>query len=317
MSFISVFRTLGFKIETSPYTAETLAAGDYNVPAVEISYDPSIAMLARKLARGDMSKDVSIAGKRSGNITFKIHLAWQGSATVAPSYFKCLQACGLLQTTPASNVVLTTNAACSKVPATIEIVEKDEGASPTQVVVKFRGCMGNAKFEVGNVGEPVAVTFEFQGVLVSITDRAFGSILTPTGFDTALPDAVLSASVKVFGEVQTCNKITIDLGNKIELFSDPAAAEGIQGAHVVDRNPTMDADPDLDTIANRGDYARLTGNTTGAFQMTVGSHLTFSAPAAQLITAYKPTDREGHVVNSKHFELKRSAGNDELVLTQA
>jgi hypothetical protein len=216
-----------------------------------------------------------------------------------------------------SSVTLTTDSTTTKTPATIEIVEKDEGSSPVQVVIKARGCMGDAKLVLNAVGDVIAVSFTFDGALVSIADRAFASILVPTGFDSSLPDAVLSASVKAFGETQTIDKVTINLGNKVELFSDPSKPEGYQGAHVVDRNPSVDMDPDFDLIANRGDYARMTGNTTGAMYIDVGSHLNLQAPALQLIKAYKTSERQGHVVNDHSFECKRSAGNDEFSITQS
>lgn len=319
MSFISLMRTIGFKLESPAYASTTvLSATDYNIPAFNINYDPSIALEARKIARGDLSKDVSIAGKRSIKITFDIAVAYSGTGTVAPSYFKVLQACAMKQTTPSSNVVLTTDATMTKTPAAIEIQEKEEGATPSAVLIKARGCMGNAKLALNNVGEVVKISFDFMGVLESITDRANASLLVPTGFDSPLPDAVLSASIKVFTEAQTLNKVTIDLGNKVELYTDPSKSEGYQGAHVVERNPTMETDQDLELIATRGDYARFTGNTTGAFTMDVGSHIILTAPAVQIIKAYAPGEREGHVTNNHSYEMKRGAsGNDDFVITHS
>jgi hypothetical protein len=310
-------KTLGFKLESTPYTSETLAADDYDMCVYNIEYDNDIAMMARKCARGDLSNDTSIAGKRMVTISFAVDLAYQGAVDTAPTYFKALKACALKQTAHGSTgISLVTNADYTKVPATIEVVEKDEGASPSQVVVKARGCMGNARFVLDAVGQPVRIEFEFKGVLESITDRAFGSILNPTGFDTNLPDAVLSASIEMFSEEQQLDTITIDLGNTVEVYADPAQAEGLEGGHVVSRNPTIECDPDLELIATQGDYSRWTGNTTGAFSMTVGSQMTLSAPAVQIIKAYTPGDREGHTVNTKSYELKRSSGNDEFKLLQ-
>lgn len=319
MSFITQRRTIGFKKETEAYTPESLEATDYDLCAYDISYDPEIAMMARKCARGDFSKDTSIAGKRSITITFSHALQYTATPDLgmAPNYFKCLECCGMKQDTyDEAGVSLTTNSDYSAVPATIEIVEKDEGAEPSQVVIKAHGCMGNARLVLDSVGQPIRIEFEFKGVLNSIADRAFGSILNPTGFDTELPDAVLSSSLTMFNENQQIDTCTIDLGNDVQLFTDPAKSQGIQGAHIIDRNPTMELDPDLELIADQGDYARWTGNTTGAYSMTVGDNLTISAPVVQYIKAYVPGDREGHVTNTKSMELKRLYGNDELTILQ-
>ena len=315
--FITQKRTLGFKIEGTPYTVETLDANDLNLAAYNVSYECDIPMKDRKLVRGDYSRDPSIAGKRTFTSSFSIDWFHQGDAATPPNYFACLRACGLAQTIHGSTgVSLVTSADYSNVPATIEVIDKDEGTSPSQLVIKARGCMGNAKLVLDNVGEPVRIEFEFTGVLSSVSDRAFGSILAPSGISTQLPDAVLAAGVTLFGEGQCINTFTIDLANDVQLFTCPSYAEGFQGAHIVDRNPTLELDPDLKLISEQGDYARWTGNTTGAFLAQIAGKLSVSAPAAQLTKAYSPGDREGHVTNQKSLELKRSSGNDELTILQ-
>lgn len=322
MSFMLPKRTVGAKIEDPKYAAEVLAAEDFDFCAYDITYDPEIAMYARKCARGDFSRDTSIAGKRTNTVTFKVDLAQHTSALEnEPSYFKLLRACAMKMTPHGSTgISLVTDAGYTDVPITIEVIEKDEGATPSQIVIPLSGCMGNAKIVMSTTGQPIAIEFEFKGVLGTIADRAFGDILNPTGFNTSLPDAVLSSTISIdFGtgaEAQTVDTFTIDLGNDVQVFSDPAKAEGVSGAHVVDRNPTMELDPDLVLIATQGDYTRWTGNTTGALVVEVGSNMHISAPAVQIIKGYAPGDREGHVINNKSLELKRSAGNDELELLQ-
>lgn len=320
MGFLMPKRTIGFKIESTPYTAETLSANDYDIAAYNVTYSPEIPMKERRLARGDFSRDISISGKRSITITFSVDFYHSGTNATPPNYFKCLRACGLKQTVHgATGVSLITDSDYTDVPATIEVVEKDEGTSPSQLVFKAKGAMGNAKVVMDNVGEPIRVEFEFKGVLVSVTDRAYGSILAPSGITSQLPEAVLNAGATFFGEGRCVNTITIDLANDVQLYSCSSSTYGYDGAHVVDRNPTLETDPDLALIATNGDYSRWTNNTTGAFLINMGSasqRLTVSAPAAQLINAYQPGDREGHVVNSESFELKRSSGNDELKILQ-
>lgn len=313
MGFIISKRTIGFKIEGTPYTAETLAYTDYDIGAYEVNYTPEIAMKARKLARGDYSRDVSVAGKRSITITFKVDFQKSAAATTAPKYFKCLRACAMKETTGASGMTLVTNSLYNAVPATIEVAEMDEGATPSYVVVKAHGCMGNAKLVCSNIGEPMHIELEFKGVLNSITDRAWAARLVPTTFDSAMVEAVMGVGITMFSQPQQINTFTVDLGNDVQVFTDPSKSQGLEGARVVDRNPTMEMDPDLELIATQGDFARWTGNTTGTFQAQVGDRIQITAPAVQYVKAYSPGDREGHVTNQKSLELKRgSAGDDEL-----
>jgi len=317
MSFLPERRTIGAKTESTPYTAETLAATDYNFKAFNINYSPEIAMMARKVARGDFSREVSIAGKRSCTVSFSVELAYSGTANTAPTYGKLLKACALKETVhTTTGVSYLTDAGYSAVPVTIEVVEKDEGTSPVQVVVRVRGCMGNAKISFDSVGQPCRIDFEFKGALVSIADRAFASILTPTSMNDSTPDAVLSATVSFYTETRRIDKFSVDLGNDVQLFTDPAQSVGLQGAHVVSRNPTVEIDPDLALIATNGDFARWVANTTGAMSVTVGSNFTLSAPAIQIIKDYAPGDREGHVTKTMSFECKRSSGNDEFKILQ-
>lgn len=311
--FLTAKRTIGFKIEGTPYTAETLAVTDFNLSAFNITYDNDIAVRARDLARGSFDRDPSIMGKRSGTVGFSVDIAWSGTNATAPSYFACLRACGMKQITWGSTgVSVVTDAAYANVPATIEVVEKDEGTSPTQLVHRYGGCMGNAKLVCDNVGEPMRIDFEFKGCYLGPTDRAYASLLTPTGFNTPNPDAMLGITTTIYSEAMKFNKITIDLGNQVENFTDPSKATGYEGSRIVDSNPSLDIDPDMSALATNGHWARQINSTTGSFAMYIGNKLQAIAPAAQIITGYKPGEREGHVVNNIKFELKRGSTDNQV-----
>ncbi len=315
--FIIEKRTLGISLEETPYTAQTLDANDYNIAAYNVSYDGDIPMKGRKLVRGDFSRDPSVPGTREVKFTFSVDWYAQGTAQTPPNYFLALRACALKQTVHGSTgVSLVTNADYSNVPVTIEVVEKDEGTTPAQTVIKGRGCMGNAKLILDNVGEPVRIEFEFTGVLSSITDRAYAALISPSGISEVVPDPVLSSGITLFGEGRCINTFTIDLGNDVQNWKCPTYAEGFEGAHVVSRNPTLSFDPKMVLIATNGDYARWTAGTTGAFLAQVQGSISVSGPAAQIQKAYSPGEREGLVTNQETLEFKRSSGNDELKILQ-
>ncbi len=315
-------RTMGVKMEATPYTGESngtstiLTAADYNFPAEKIEYDPEIEQHILAVARGDFSKVPSITGKKK--ITFKCQVpaAWSGTAATAPSYNKLLQACGLVQASTATQVTLTTSATVTRVPITIEVQERGEGAAANGMVVVGKGCMGKVKAIIAKIGEPMKYDLEFEGAFVGIFDRASATMITPTGFDTPQAEAVLSATISMFDEVMKCEKVEIDVGNTVSLYTDPSQASGYEGAHITNRDPKITVDPDLDSLSNRGNYARLTAGTTGAFVLTIGSHLRVDCPAVQIVKGYKPGAREGHVVNNIELACRRgTSGNDELVIT--
>jgi hypothetical protein len=139
--------------------------------------------------------------------------------------------------------------------------------------------------------------------------------MTPTGFSITQPDAVLGVTTTIFSESAKYDKITIDLGNDVQLFTNPADASGYEGARVVNRDPKLEIDPDLMLRATNDSYTRHINNTTGAFSLMT-SRFTISAPKAQFEQTMKVGDREGHVVHNMKFGLKRNLGNDELSILQ-
>jgi hypothetical protein len=200
-----------------------------------------------------------------------------------------------------NGVWLKPDADYSNVPGTFEFVERDEGTSPSQLIIKAHGCMGNAKLVCDEVGKPMRIDFDFKGVLTSITDRAYASILTPTGWDTPQPEAILGATTTIFAENMKFGKVAFDLGNDVQGWTDPSKAQGLEGYRIADRNPSLEIDPDMYLVATSGMEARQRLNTTGALALYAGNHILISAPAAQIVDSYKPGEREGHVTYTLMF----------------
>lgn len=312
--FITGKRKMGFKPEATPYTAETLAVGDFDTRFYNVTYDLDIAEFKRKYATNDFAAFASVMGKRRGTITFSIDLAKAAAVDTAPKWGDVLESCGFLETIVAStSVAYVPKASKNATPATIEVRESqvnESSGAEEQLAIVLKGCMGNPQFIMDEVGMPVRMDFEFQGVIVSITDKTGGSVITPTGFDVATPDAVLASTLTAFTEVQDLDSLNINMNNEIEITSDPANAGGLRGAYITNREPTMVIDPYLQLVAARDHFTRWTGNTTGAFSMTVGSNLTLSAPAIQITKAFDGADRNGVVVNTLNFLLTRKADGD-------
>ena len=309
-------RTMGFKIEGTPYTKETLVAADYGHAAYKIEYTKDIESYARKIARGDMSWDTAISGRQKISVKFSVDVYSGGTVTTPPRYFEMLRCCKMRQSAHgATGISIATHGDENRVPATIEIVEPQEGTTPKQLVIAASGCMGNANLVLDNVGLPMRIDFEFQGVLDSISTRAYASIITPSSFDTNIPTAVLSVTVSLFATTQYLGGFNVNLNNTVEVYSDPAKSQGFEGARVVASHPTMAIDPDMLVTDDVNWLTRQTGNTTGAVSVGIGSNLVMSAPAAQVVES-NPGEREGHSTDALNLELQRSSGNDELELLQ-
>lgn len=312
--------TIGFKTETTAYTAETLAASDYDNRAYDIKVSPEIEKYLSKASHGDFSKELNVSGKRKGTVSFSVDIYPGSAVNVAPKWFEMFQSCGYKQTTfNATGISLTPNADYTNVPATIEVVMPQEGTTPQQNVIKLAGCMGKVKIESAQVGQPMKAVFEFTGRLEDIYTRLYANIIVPSGFDTGRSPAMLAATFSLAGTWQFPSKFSIDGGEKIELYSAIHKSTGYEGAHVVDREMTMECDPDMDLISSLNLFEDHVNNETGQLSITIGGAVPIymTAPAAQITDSYKPEQREGHVVNPLKLDLKRSTyGNDEFELLQ-
>ena len=313
--------TVGFRIETVPYTAEqSFIAADYDQRIYGVKVDPKLEAYARKLVHGDYSRDRTVIGKHDATVSFSVDLYPGSAVNVAPTYFAMVQACGWLQTTfTTAGISLTPNANQNRVPGTIEVAFPEEGASPRQLVYRIKGAMGKLKITMNQVGQPAKLDFSFQGALYAITTRAYANIITPAGFDTALPPAVLAATFSFFGTTQYPAKFEIDGGEKLEMFSDITDPTGYSGARISDRIVTGTMDPDMMVPADLDLYSSMLNNTTGTLSMTIGGAvpIVISAPTAQIVEAYKDAKREGHLVNQLKIEYQRGTnGNDEVEILQ-
>lgn len=322
MAFLRELRTIGFKKETVKGTFETLSAANYNLRVFDVEYDPDFMMTLRKLARGDHSHDEALPGRRSVRVKMKAEIYANGTEyTVPPAYFGLFECAGMKQTITddtAKGVELNTHSQYKNVCASFEIPETYEGTSPSQLVVQVAGAAGDVKIANGSIGAPLVAEFDFLGKLQGIVERAPGDVITPVIAQTTLPDVVLNATITYQSHAEVCDKFTISLNNKVDLFGDPAEDTGYSSARVSNPEPpSIEYDPDLVLPSEFNYYTKNTvkGNT-GEFSLIVGNEaagaIAIKAPKAQVMQSYKPGEREGHVTHNVKLNCVRNSGNDEL-----
>lgn len=310
--------TLGLKLEATSGVAATLAAADYGIGAKNINYSPTIGHYMRALATGDYSKFTSVAGKQSAEISFEVDLTPGGAAgtyATPPRWFTAMRCCCMNQALYTAGARVITDATQDQNTCTIELCKRQEGTSPTQLVVVLAGCAGDWEIDCANAGEPAKVKFTFNGYISSVGTRAFGAMLTPSSFDAQQPPAVLSATIQLFGTTQYISKFNVKANNKIEGFTNPEKGSGYDYFRVVDREPSVEMDPDQLVTSDIDLYVKEKNDTTGVLSITVGSGLLLYAPVAQIEDA-KPVEREGHHAQTIKLGLKRSSGNDEFKILQ-
>lgn len=313
--FITQKELFGFKIESTPYTAETLTNADYNLLVKNLKFTPTIERYKQKFDVGDFDNFADVPGKRMGEVSFDIDLRGSGTASTAPKDGKLHKACGFREEINSTfGVVYIKDSNVNAVPGTAEFVLKGSGAGPVGVKIKMRGCMGDIEFKYVKTGEPYGASVKLKGALVSVADLSVGQLPVATGWDTTTPPATLSAALKLHGYALNANTLNIKLNNKIELLTDLAQPEGYEGAYHVDGDPTFSCDPYLASDADQFFYQRATGQTgpfTGTLETWAGStsvpgnFIRIIGGAAQIQKSHAVASREGTEMNPLEGQFVR------------
>jgi len=303
------------KTESVAYTPETLVSGDFDLEVENLNFSPEIAEFQRKVADGTLDSFNSVMGKQSGTVTFTTVLNPGTDAQTLPKWDKFLLACGykktVFGTVGISWVPHTDN---THEPITLEFAELDEGASPTALITKLAGCMGNVEFLIGDVGEPIQISFEFKGSLESVAN---GTQLVPTGVSTVQPAAVLAATVTVGSVNQCISKFSFNTGNSLGMNGCPDEATGIRGFYVGSKETTLTIDPLAVLTGVEDVYNDWKNGVTAAVVVSLATTvpLKISAPVAQKSTKARG-EREESVTDELVFRLHKLAGNDSMEILQ-
>lgn len=310
LKYLDQKKLLGFKLEGTAYTGETLVSADYYLRAENIKYSPNIEMLERKHSTGTFAKETGIIGKQSATLGFRVYLSRGVSATTVPDWAKPLQACGYKLTSMAGGVKLESHSQYGRTPATIEMQVLQEGVTPKAMIFKLIGCMGDADFVLDTVGSPVAIDFNFQGVLTSVTSVASGSAKVFTPSTDTLPPAVLSSTMNAHGVVMDFDKVTIKTGNQIVVALDPTKATGYEGAHIVDKASTVSIDPYLNDLTSYDWYTQQLANTEAQLDWTIGATIPvkITIPKTQIVKSMELGERNRLSVNPLDFTVHGASG---------
>lgn len=311
---------IGIKTESSPGTASSPTVSNYNVKVEGIKYDYPIEFTDQKFATGNSSPFASLPGMAPFKASFKTVVQGSGAAGTAPKNDPLMLALGLKGTnTPSTSQVYTPHTDGWVQPVTIHIAETGEGASPASIRMGGKGCMGNGKFTVDGIGKPMYLEADMQGAAIAPADVAFGSIITPTGFESTIPPTLISATLTAYAETLDLSKFSLDLGSILGVQTSAADGTGILMCTVRDRNAMIQCDPYLTLIATHAHYGRMIAGTTGALSFvmgaTAGNIITIAAPAIQIIKAYSRGERDHNATNDMEFKPIRSSGNDEISIS--
>lgn len=292
------------KIESTAYTAESLAASDSNFNFYDVVCTPNFDIRQRQSAN-KFSNRKSTTGGRSATVTFKTDIVGNGDGAAPPWADLLLPACGFVDST-------NTFTPRSEVPGTnvktLTIAVYEDGRKKL-----VKGCVGTGKLVLES-GKDAMIEWTFTGAWVQMTDAA---ILAPT-YPTEIPMRFADSTVAIGAFTPCVQKIEFDFGNNVVLREDPAETSGYKGAIITDRNVIGSIDPEAELVATYDAYGKWLANTEEALSVVLDDGtdvLTITAPKAETTNIDGDGDRNSLRTDPITFQANlNSSGDDELSL---
>lgn len=273
--------------------------------ALEVELTPEIDVNERADMGITMSRLAEVGGAQRQMLKFGAWLKGSGTAGTAPKGLGAmLQSCGFKETLVA--VTSATYALTSASLKSASIYGHLDG-----LLHKLPGCISDAEILL-EANQLPRINFDTKGLWTTPTDTTFPTSYTP---DTSKPKACKNLTATFDSYAAVIRSCSIKLNNTIAERQALAAATGIDGFDIVDRNPTGKIVIDAVPLATKDYWAKLVADTTVALSIVLnngaGNIVTITAGQCR-IQNIKYTDQDGVLAHEIEFQLSRSTADDEL-----
>lgn len=297
--FLSTFRRIAAKVESTPGTAETLATADNNCRVWELaigSLDVPMDEDPSKYATGDFGLGESIPGPTTASISFRTKLARNLTYSgTEPHYSKFLEACGCevdaAEGAWGSGYVVYPYKYAAEDTITIGVYDLERGSSPSGLFYQFAGCIGNCTISVEGAGKPYNMAFEFMGALNDISDVVESDIPELSGWQTDIPDRFLDGSLTIGGTNLCVSTMEFNFGNTVSPVQCVGASTGYEKYGITAMEPTLTVNPVLKRNEDYDFWSKLTAGTIEEVVITTDQFV-LTIPRAQIMSA-SVEDQEG------------------------
>jgi hypothetical protein len=241
------------KVETTygvDVIADTYVVGDI-VQAVSdsVRYAPQLEEIPNLATAGALGRLPSAIGTRLGTVSFDMVIRGAGvaySATVKPEADLPLRGCGLASTLVGQTYTYVPTDNHESL--TIYVVQEIPGTGGQAVSAQLVGCQGSVR-ATGRAGGPMRWSFNFQGTVEEEKDIAYVQpVIKP---DPALP-TLRSANFNIGAWGPCVDTLSFDMANSLRRVPCANHVSGSSGYMIADREPMVEADPDMDLEANSG-----------------------------------------------------------------
>lgn len=281
----------------------TLAANAMIVMEPEIT--PEIDANERKDVGISLSRLKEIGGKRRVKVTFTTELRGSGAAGTAPEGIGALlQACGMSEAISAG--VSVTYAFLSATWPSVTLWIYLDGIQ--HIVV---GCVGDWELNVV-AGEIPKIKWTFMGIYATPTDVSFPTSYAP---DSTVPVAAKNLTTTFDSYAAVIHELNLKSNNVVTERPNLAAATGIAGYQITDRNPEGEIIVESVVLATKNWLTKFEADTVNILSTVIGSVAgnicTITANQCRVRQLpYKDVD--GILTQPIAFQLARSVANDEL-----
>lgn len=288
MTLLKRKRILAAKIETTPGTAESLAAADAAFNCYEVTVQQEIEKSPRE-GQGSFGHLPSASAGHKGRITFKTDLVWDGTATEPAWADTFFPACGCVKST---NTYTPRSEAPGTNVKTLTMAVYEDGR-----VKLMRGCVGTFRL-VCETGKIAMIEWDFVGIWTTPTDVA---LLAPT-YPTTAPIRYASGVTTFNSVAMQCQSVTLDIANEMYLREGTAATNitGYIAGCITNRRPVITCNPESKLIGTQDRYLffRDSSEYVATFEIAgpSTSKIVVSAPKAT-IENIQDADRNALIVD--------------------
>lgn len=298
-------RTLAAKTETTPGTAETLAAADAGIVAFDPMIQPNIEFEQRP-KQNSFSHQPGELGYYAGTCTFQTELTGDGAGGVPFWAATLLPACGFVQNLGVFSPKSEAPGANVK---TITIGVFQNGKYKV-----LRGAAGNAVFTFPT-GRRVLIDWTFNGVFVLPVDNPG---ITPT-YPTNRPFRFSAVAFSIGGGPGCVEEMTLDLGRTVvpRPCPTPTDGSGIENFMITSGLPTGTLNPEARTVAVEDVYGKWLAGTEEAMLLEFDDgtdKISIAAPKTQRVNVQEG-DRDDIETDDVEYQCNAITTDDELTIS--
>jgi hypothetical protein len=262
---------IAMKVE-STYATDVFA-GTYTtadvIPAYNIQPDTNLEEIQNLMASGDIGRLPSVIGIENGRVSFTTWLRGTGvaySSSIKPEVDRALRGCALIGTGSfGAGTESWTYQPGTPESYTIYVVNVNGRT------LKLVGCFGSCQI-AQRAGGQVIGTFTFQGKIGGVSDVTYVAA-TVSGTPQYPTTKANPFNIGAGPYAPRIANIGLDLGNALTGVPTVGDGTGLAGFFISDRNPRVQIDPEIDTVAN---FDWLTAYRNGTL-----NKLTWAAGATQ------------------------------------